>query len=101
MANNELLDSLTLSDGKTHTPSDMDESIMKIKEMENILGIKRKNIFGTTSLSEFKAKIAEMTNTDLIKLCNGCGRLPTGSRQQIKDILIKEFKLCTSGVLSG
>ena len=33
--------------------------------------------------------------------CNGCGRLPTGSRQQIKDILIKEFKLCTSGILSG
>jgi hypothetical protein len=101
MANNELLDSLTLSDGKTKNSPEMEESIMKIKEMENLLGIKRKNIFGTTSLSEFKAKMAEMTNTDLVKLCNGCGRLPTGSRQQIKDILIKEFQLCTSGVLSS
>lgn len=97
MSTAKIIDALSFSDGQLK----MDESILRLKKLDNLLGVKRKNIFGTTSLSEFKEKIDQMTNTDLIKLCNGCGRLPTGSRHQIKDILIREFKLCTAGVLSS
>jgi hypothetical protein len=90
------LDNLILADGKKIE----DPDITKIKEMEEILGIKKSNPFGTSNLEIFKEKLAEMTLIDLQHMCEKIGIFASGSRQDIKEKLVREFKSTNKGSIS-
>jgi hypothetical protein len=90
------LDNLTFADGKVQEDAD----IKRIKELELALGVEKLNPFGTTNLEIFKEKLADMTMIDLQRLCDRIGIFPSGSRQQIKEKLFREFKSHNKGSLS-
>ena len=90
------LDSLNLADGKVHT----DPDIEKVKKLEEILGIKKMNPFGTSNIDIFKEKLNEMTIVDLQHMCEKVGIFASGSRQQIKEKLLREFKSTNKGTIS-
>lgn len=90
------LDNLTLADGKITT----DPDIEKIKKLEEILGIKKLNPFGTSSLEVFKQKLDEMTTVDLQHMCEKIGIFASGSRLDIKQKLLREFKSYNKGTIS-
>ncbi len=90
------LDSLNLADGKVHTDPDID----KVKKLEEILGIKKMNPFGTSNIDIFKEKLNEMTIVDLQHMCEKVGIFASGSRQQIKEKLLREFKSTNKGTIS-
>jgi len=90
------LDNLTLADGKVTE----DPDITKIKELEEVLGIKKMNPFGTSNLEVFKERLAEMTNVDLQHMCERIGIFASGSRQELKQKLLREFKSTAKGTIS-
>ena len=90
------LDSLNLADGKVYT----DPDIEKVKKLEEILGIKKMNPFGTSNIDIFKEKLNEMTIVDLQHMCEKVGIFASGSRQQIKEKLLREFKSTNKGTIS-
>lgn len=93
------LDDLILADGKVTEPLE-DPDIKKVKELEEILGVKKVNPFGTYNLEVFKEKLSDMTNLDLQNLCERVGIFASGSRMQIKEKLLREFKSVTRGTIS-
>lgn len=90
------LDNLTLADGKVYT----DPDIEKVKKLEEILGIKKMNPFGTSNIDIFKERLNEMTIVDLQHMCEKVGIFASGSRQQIKEKLLREFKSTNKGSIS-
>jgi hypothetical protein len=90
------LDNLTLADGKINKDSDIE----KLKNLEEILGVKKMNPFGTTNMDIFLERLSEMTNIDLQNMCERVGIFASGSRMQIKEKLIREFKSFNKGSLS-
>ena len=90
------LDNLNLADGKVHS----DPDIEKVKQLEEILGIKKMNPFGTSNIEIFKEKLSEMTIVDMQHMCEKIGIFASGSRQQIKEKLIREFKSTNKGTIS-
>ena len=90
------LDSLTLADGKVYT----DPDIEKVKKLEEVLGIKKMNPFGTSNIDIFKERLNEMTIVDLQHMCEKVGIFASGSRQQIKEKLLREFKSTNKGTIS-
>lgn len=90
------LDNIILADGKKTE----DPDITKVKQLEEILGIKKMNPFGTTNLEIFKEKLSEMTNVDLQHLCERVGIFASGSRQELKQKLLREFKSTNKGSIS-
>tara|TARA_A100001515_G_scaffold142614_1_gene141821 strand:- start:74 stop:478 length:405 start_codon:yes stop_codon:yes gene_type:complete len=95
--NKSELDNLTLADGKVNKE---DPDIAKIKAIEAALGMEKANPFGTTSLEIFKEKLSEMTNVDLQHMCEKVGIFASGSRQDIKSKLLREFKSTNKGSIS-
>lgn len=93
------LDGLILADGKTVQPTE-DADIKKVRELEEILGVKKVNPFGTYNLEIFKEKLSDMTNLDLQNLCERIGIFASGSRMQIKEKLLREFKSVARGTIS-
>lgn len=93
------LDNLILADGKV-TESVEDSDIKKIRELEEILGVKKVNPFGTYNLEVFKEQLSDMTNLDLQNLCEKVGIFASGSRMQIKEKLLREFKSVARGTIS-
>ena len=93
------LDDLILADGKVTEPLE-DPDIKKVKELEEILGVKKVNPFGTDNLEVFKEKLSDMTNLDLQNLCERVGIFASGSRMQIKEKLLREFKSVARGTIS-
>ena len=93
------LDNLILADGKTTEPFE-DSDIKKIRELEEILGVKKVNPFGTYNLEIFKERLSDMTNLDLQNLCEKIGVFASGSRMQIKEKLLREFKSVSRGTIS-
>ena len=91
------LDNLTLADGKINN---VDADIEKVKKLEEILGIKKANPFGTSNLEIFKEKLSEMTLIDLQHMCEKVGIFASGSRQDIRDKLLREFKSTNKGTIS-
>lgn len=91
------LDNLTLADGKV---SNVDPDIEKVKKLEEILGIKKSNPFGTSNIEVFKEKLKEMTLIDLQHMCEKIGIFASGSRQDIRDKLLREFKSTNKGSIS-
>ena len=59
------LDNLNLADGKVYS----DPDIEKVKQLEEILGIKKMNPFGTSNIEIFKEKLSEMTIVDMQHMC--------------------------------
>lgn len=90
------LDTLNLADGKVHTDPDID----RVKKLEEILGIKKMNPFGTSNIDIFREKLNEMTIVDLQHMCEKVGIFASGSRQQIKEKLLREFKSTNKGTIS-
>ena len=90
------LDNLNLADGKVHS----DPDIKKVKQLEEILGIKKMNPFGTSNIEIFKEKLNEMTIVDMQHMCEKIGIFASGSRQQIKEKLLREFKSTNKGTIS-
>ena len=90
------LDNIILAYGKKTE----DPDITKVKQLEEILGIKKMNPFGTTNLEIFKEKLSEMTNVDLQHLCERVGIFASGSRQELKQKLLREFKSTNKGSIS-
>ena len=90
------LDNLNLADGKIHS----DPDIEKVKQLEEILGIKKMNPFGTSNIEIFKEKLSEMTIVDMQHMCEKIGIFASGSRQQIKEKLLREFKSTNKGTIS-
>ena len=93
------LDDLILADGKITAPSE-DSDIKKIRELEEILGVKKVNPFGTYNLEIFKDQLSDMSNLDLQNLCEKIGVFASGSRMQIKEKLLREFKSVSRGTIS-
>jgi hypothetical protein len=91
------LDNLTFVDGKI---SNVDPDIEKVKKLEEILGIKKSNPFGTSNIEVFKEKLKEMTLIDLQHMCEKIGIFASGSRQDIRDKLLREFKSTNKGTIS-
>lgn len=90
------LDSLTLADGKLN----VDPDIQKVKELEEILGIKKLNPFGTANLEVFKEKLNEMTILDMQNMCEKIGIFGSGSRLDLKDKLLRQFRSFNKGSIS-
>ena len=74
--------------------------IKKIRELEEILGVKKVNPFGTYNIEIFKERLSDMTNLDLQNLCEKIGVFASGSRMQIKEKLLREFKSVSRGTIS-
>jgi hypothetical protein len=87
---------LTLADGKIVE----DPEITKIKKLEKILGIEKSNPFRTTSLDVFKERLSEMTLIDMQHMCEKIGIFGSGSRQDLKNKLLREFKSTNKGTIS-
>ena len=90
------LDTLNLADGKVHTDPDID----KVKKLEEILGIKKMNPFGTSNIDIFRERLNEMAIVDLQHMCENIGIFASGSRMQIKEKLLREFKSTNKGSIS-
>lgn len=90
------LDNLILTDGKNNN----DPDIQKVKELEDILGIKKMNPFGTSNLEVFKEKLNEMTMLDLQNMCEKIGIFGSGSRMDLKEKLLRQFKQHSRGTIS-
>ena len=80
------LDSLRYSSGKIE-----DGTIEKIQEIEEILGVKDVNNFGTNDINVLEAQMKEMTLADLQNLCGKVRLFASGNKVQLKDKLRKEF----------
>lgn len=78
------VEDLKVADGK----SDQE----KIKNLEEILGVKNANPFGTHDLEELKSKIDGMTITDLQTFGIKVGILPSGNKMILKNKILKAFK---------
>lgn len=90
------LENLELSDGKIVE----DPQITKVKELEEILGIKKINPFGTYNIDIFKEKLADMTIVDMQRLCERVGIFGSGSRQELREKLLREFKSIGRGTIA-
>ena len=90
------LDNLTLADGKVH----VDPDIQKVKQLEEILGIRKSNPFGTSNIDIFREKLSEMTIVDMQHMCEKVGIFASGSRQEIREKLLREFKSTNKGTIS-
>jgi len=87
------LDNLNLADGMVHE----DPDIKKIKELESILGVQTVNPFGTKNLKIFEDNLKEMTLIDMQRMCEKIGIFASGSRQELKKKLLREFKASNRG----
>lgn len=90
------LDQLSLADGKAQ----IDPDIERVKNLEEILGIRKLNPFGTTKFEIFQEMLKDMTMVDMQNMCEKIGIFASGSRQQIKEKLFREFRTSQKGSIS-
>ena len=74
-----------------------DETLKKVADLEEVLGIKTTNPFGTNEPELFEKSMAESTVSDLQHLCTKVGIFPDSSRARMKQKLREEFKRVTRG----
>ena len=74
---------MQIIDGK----SDVEE----IKNLEELLGVKQANPFGTTNLSVLEEKMSEMGLSDLQGFAVHIGILPSGNKAALKNKIKKQF----------
>lgn len=78
------VEELKVADGKSE--------IEKVKNLEEILGVKNTNPFGARSEEELNSMMNEMTITDLQTLGIKVGILPSGNKMILKNKILKAFK---------
>jgi hypothetical protein len=86
------LDTLSLANGQIEDPD-----ITKLKQIEEAIGLRHRNPFGTEDFQIFKQSLDSMTTTDLEALAHKVGLFSSGSKDILKTKLLKEFKLITKG----
>ena len=74
-----------------------DETLKKVADLEDVLGIKTVNPFGTNEPELFERSMADSTVSDLQNLCTKVGVFPDSSRARMKQKLREEFKRVTKG----
>ena len=74
-----------------------DETLHKVKQLEEVLGIKSVNPFGTNDPNIFEQKLKDSNLSDLQNLAMKIGIFPEGSKDRLKEKLRREFKRVTKG----
>ena len=74
-----------------------DDAIEKVKRLEETLGIKQVNPFGTNDPNIFEDKLKDSNLSDLQNLAMKIGLFPDGSLPRLKEKLRSEFKRITKG----
>ena len=82
------LEALNVADGKRTEETDLE----KIKDLEELLGVKQSNPFRTTSEGVLKERMDGMTLADLQGLAIQVGILPSGNKLNLKTKINKAFK---------
>jgi len=78
------VENLQVADGKN--------DIEKIKNLEDLLGVKQTNPFGTTNKEVLEERMHEMTLTDLQTFAIKVGILPSGNKLSLKNKILRSFK---------
>tara|TARA_X000001036_G_scaffold300940_1_gene280022 strand:- start:7769 stop:8185 length:417 start_codon:yes stop_codon:yes gene_type:complete len=78
------VEKLSIADGKS--------DIQKAKDLEELLGVKQVNPFGTTNKAILEERMNEMTLTDLQTFAIKVGILPSGNKLSLKNKLLRAFK---------
>lgn len=78
------VENLQVADGKN--------DIEKIKDLEDLLGVKQTNPFGTTNKEVLEERMNEMTLTDLQTFAVKVGILPSGNKLSLKNKILRSFK---------
>jgi len=86
------LENLSLINGRIEDPD-----IIKLKEIEDMIGLRPRNLFGTKDFETFRKNLDQLTQTDLEALAHKVGLFASGSREILKSKLLREFKLVTKG----
>ena len=86
------LNDLKYSSGKID-----DETLSKIEELEQILGVQEVNHFGTNDPNIFENQLKEMTLADLQNLCGKVRLFASGNTRELKEKLRKEFGRVSKG----
>lgn len=81
------LEEFEITDGKDRSA----EEIQKLKDLEEILGIKQANSYGTFDRDIFKEKLLDMSMTELQSLAMQVGFPPTRDRIALRKGLEKSF----------
>ena len=86
-----------LSDLKYSSGKIDDETLSKIEELEEILGVHEVNHFGTNDPNIFENQLKEMTLADLQNLCGKVRLFASGNTRELKEKLRKEFRRVSQG----
>jgi hypothetical protein len=86
-----------LSDLKYSSGKIDDETLSKIEELEEILGVHEVNHFGTNEPDIFENQLKEMTLADLQNLCGKVRLFASGNTRELKEKLRKEFRRVSQG----
>jgi hypothetical protein len=81
------------SDGKDHIA----EEASHARNLEDLIGTKRKSPFAAESLAEFEAKLGAMQLTQMQEMAVNAGVFPSGTKLTLKNKLIKAFKQQSQG----
>ena len=88
----------SLEDLQNFTTGKMDdEAIEKVKKLEEVLGIKTVNPFGTNDPNIFEAQLKDSNLSDLQNLAMRVGIFPEGGLTRLRDKLKKEFQRVSRG----
>ena len=80
------LDEISYADGRK------EDKIKKAKELEELVGLKDVNPYGTAIASVFEEKINQLTIVDLQALAVKVGVFPSGTKTSLKNKLQKSFR---------
>ncbi len=86
-----------LSDLKYSSGKMDDETLSKIQELEEVLGVHEVNHFGTNDPNIFENQLKEMTLADLQNLCGKVRLFASGNTRELKEKLRKEFRRVCRG----
>ena len=87
-----------LEDIENFTTGKMDDdAIEKVKKLEEVLGIKTVNPFGTNDPNIFEQELKDSNLSDLQNLAMKVGVFPDGSLARLRDKLRGEFTRVTRG----
>lgn len=76
---------------------DKEKIVEQTRKLENLLGIRHVNPFGTNDETIFEQNLKEMSIADLQNLCGKVGLFPSYDKETVKMKLRKEFKRRTKG----
>jgi hypothetical protein len=69
----------------------MEDEVKKIAGLQEVIGLKAKNVFGVLTPEELDEKMADMAVVDLQRLAVSCGVSGGGSRAVLKAKIRNEF----------